>query len=387
MGNIFVLTSGGDPLNNQTFAPGSILINRYVIENYLAAGGMQEVYLCHDRTLNRKVVIKTPKQGVHDRRFKRGAEMGARVNHSNVAATFDYYEDENLTFMVEEYVFGRDLGQRLKDEFHFFDPALCAHVLHHIARALHEAHRVGICHRDLKPSNVMTSPDAGITFIKLTDFGIAKLAETELAVEIERFGRDNSTLTSSHTLLGAVPYMAPECWQDWKGAGQPMDIWALGCIGYHLLTGSPPFGSGASAIGAVLGAYHRGSVQIAPPIWFGQHSNSLQLEQGLWEIILSCLEVLPGNRPTALDILNKFDSLCYAVSPRRTGTISQFGVRYASGTVSKTGNISDSANNFSWFFHKSEFYGLASPQAGQKVSFSVYPGIPNPRCSPVLLIK
>jgi serine/threonine-protein kinase len=70
-------------------------------------------------------------------------------------------------------------------EFHYLDPHTCAHVIKNLAKALHEAHKVGICHRDLKPSNIMVSNDFNLSMVKLTDFGIAKLAESEIESEIE----------------------------------------------------------------------------------------------------------------------------------------------------------------------------------------------------------
>lgn len=369
------------------FSNETVLIDRYKIERFHLAGGMQEVYLCFDQALNRHVVVKTPKIGINDRRFKRGAEMGARVNHPNVAATFDYFEDDSLTFMVEEYIPGQDLGKRLETDFHYMDPSLAAHVIHHVARALHEAHRVGICHRDLKPSNIMTSIDASLNVIKLTDFGIAKLAESEIAVEMERFEKDSSTLTSSNTLLGAVPYLAPECWDDWKAAGQPMDIWALGCISYQLLTGQPPFGTGKQAIGNVIKAQQQGQVTLRKPDWFGKHANTALLEKDLWKIILSCLQIEPTSRPTAANLILTCNTLCYATKSRRIGIIDEFRVPYASGYKSNTGYIQDSETEDRWFFHGSDFFGVKRPEAGQRVSFSVYPGVPRWRSSPVLLLR
>jgi len=374
-------------LKELKFSNETVLIDRYKIERFHLAGGMQEVYLCFDQALNRHVVVKTPKAGIKDRRFKRGAEMGARINHPNVAATFDYFENNTLTFMVEEYIPGLDLGKRLETDFHFMDPSLAAHVIHHIARALHEAHRVGICHRDLKPSNIMTSADASLNIIKLTDFGIAKLAENEIAVEMELFEKDDSTLTSSNTLLGAVPYLAPECWDDWKAAGQPMDIWALGCISYQLLTGAPPFGTGKQAIGNVIKAQQKGQVTLSKPAWFGKHVNTATIENELWKIILSCLQVEPTSRPTAADLVSTCNSLCYATTPRRIGTINRFGVPYANGSQSNTGNIQDTETGDTWFFHGSEFFGVSLPEAGQRVSFSIYPGVPHWRSAPILLLR
>ncbi|MFC3653672.1 serine/threonine-protein kinase [Dyella humi] len=365
---------------------GHVLIGRYVIEQYLTSGGMQEVYLCKDRALSRQVVVKTPKGGVSDRRFQRGAEMGARISHHNVAATFDYFEDERRTYLVEEFIGGSDLGKRLAADFYFLDPSLAAHVIHNIARALYEAHRVGICHRDLKPGNVMTSQDPGMRLIKLTDFGIAKLAESELAVEMQRFEQDQSTLTTSNTLLGAVPYMAPECWADWKGAGQPMDIWALGCIAYQLVTGETPFGVGRGAIAQVVRAEQSGKVELTHPIAFGKHVATAALEKDLWSLITSCIQVDPKSRPTAEDVLRSCGSWCYSTADRHMGVVKSYAVPYPSGVKGKSGYIEDLNIQQRLFFHLSEFFG-GPPAVGQRVNFSLYPGYPYPRAAPVLRVR
>lgn len=373
-------------MSGQLLSKDTLLVDRYRVLNFLAAGGMQEVYLCHDTTLDRDVVVKTPKGGIKDRRFRRGAEMGARVNHSNVAATFDYFEDDKITFMVEEYLSGQDLGKRLVNEFHYMDPALAAHVTHHVARALLEAHRMGICHRDLKPGNIMTSADPSLSVIKLTDFGISKLAESEIAAEMELFDKDESTLTSSNTLLGAVPYMAPECWAEWRTAGQPMDIWALGCVTYQLLTGKPPFGTGRQAIANVL-KLEQGKTELVKPESFGKHTSTVGLEEDLWSIVVSCIQVDPTKRPSARDVVAACDRLCYPESPRLTGTVESFRVSYAGGGKGNFGYIVDDQTKNSCFFHLSEFFGAAPPAAGQRVNFALYPGVPWSRSSPVLLIK
>jgi len=373
-------------MSAHVFAAGSMLIDRYEVESFHLAGGMQEVYLAMDRTLDRRVVVKTPKAGIKDRRFRRGAEMGARVNHPCVAATFDYFEDDKLTFLVEEFVPGVDLGRRLESDFYYLDPSLAAHVLHHISRALKEAHREGICHRDLKPSNVMTSQDPGLSIVKLTDFGIAKLAESELEAELELFEKDESTLTSSNTLLGALPYMAPECWTRWREAGMPMDIWALGCVGYHMLAGVPPFGTGRPAIANVLRA-ERDGVKLTPPNWFNQHESSRPLEAALWKIICDCIQVDPAARPQADQVALACDQLCYASASRRSGQISEFGIRYTSGGKSNTGNIADADGVNFWFFHGSDYFGSQPPAVGLPVNFCVYPGVPKPRSSPILLVR
>lgn len=366
--------------------PGELLVDRYEIIKFHAAGGMQEVYYCFDHTLERYAALKTPKAGVKDRRFRRGAEMGARVNHPNIAATLDYFEDDSLTFLVEEFIPGLDLGQRLANEFFFLDPYLGAHVAHHIAKALREAHRAGICHRDLKPSNIMTSADPAMESIKLTDFGIAKLAEAEIAAEMELFAEDESTLLSSNTLLGAVPYMAPECWDDWKKAGMPMDVWAFGCVIYHLLAGVPPFGTGRMAIMNVA-KYQAGTYSLSKPSWFGKHPDTGELQSNIWDVLVKCLAVDPDERPTAEEVMRYFNSLTYATSIRRVGHISQYPLVYPGGGKATAGFIREDGDNESRFFHASNFYGAVTPTSGQKVCFSSYPGVPHPRSSPILLLR
>ena len=348
-------------MNGLMFSPGNVLVDRYVVREYLNSGGMQEVYVCEDLALDRFVAVKTPKGGVRDRRFRRGAEMGARISHHNVASTFDYYEDDHLTFMVEEFVDGLDLGKRLDREFYYLDPSLAAHVIHNITRALYEAHKVGICHRDLKPSNIMTSDDPGMQSIKLTDFGIAKMAESEIAVEMERFERDEATLTASNTLLGAVPYMAPECWVDWKNAGQAIDIWALGCIAYQLLSGVPPFGLGRIAIANVVRVEQAGKVDLVLPAAFGRNQSTKALEGDLWNMVLACIQPNPEVRPDAATLLSACGTWCYALGQRRRGVVGTYGVPYYGGGVSKSGNIIDNVSSESLFFHGSDFFGAMRP--------------------------
>lgn len=370
------------------FYGGQVIAARYRVDAFHLEGGMQEVYRCFDLTLDRAVALKTPKSGIVDKRFGRGAQMGARVNHPNVAATLDYVEEGANRCLVEEFIEGTDLGRRLAVEFVYLDPSLATWVLHNIAKGLQAAHRVGICHRDLKPSNIMTSAGGRIDTVKLTDFGIAKLAEQELEVEIEKFEQDENTLTSSSTLLGAVPYLAPECWSDWSGSGQPADIWALGAIGAHLLLGKPPFGRGKAAIMKMPQLQISGNVELKPPDWFGKHQETIQLEAELWKLILDCLQVNPGARPTSDQIVQRYEGLCYSASERHTGVIATYPWKYASGRTAKGGLIHVDTSGVSAFFHQSHFFGDGTtPKVGQRVNFAMTAGSPRPRCSPVLLLK
>lgn len=371
------------------FKAGQVIVGRYRVDAFHLQGGMQEVYRCFDLALERVVALKTPREGIVDKRFSRGAQMGARVVHPNVAATFDYVEDGANRCLVEEFIEGKDLGRRLSSDFVFLDPSLTAWVVHNIAKGLQAAHRVGICHRDLKPSNIMTSADGHMNIIKLTDFGIAKLAEKELEAEIEKFEQDENTLTltSSSTLLGAVPYLAPECWSDWSSAGQPADIWALGAIACHLLLGKPPFGGGKGAIMKMAQAKVAGKVEVSPPEWFGTHLETAQLEQELWAVVQSCLQIDPALRLKADEAVQRCEALCYSATLRKTGVITTYPHTYPNGQKATAGFIAVDGGG-SVFFHLSEFFGAGvKPQVGQRVNFGIAAGKPKERCSPVLLLQ
>lgn len=368
------------------FKAGDVIAGRYRVDDFHLEGGMQEVYRCSDLTLDRIVALKTPRDGIVDKRFSRGAQMGARVVHPNVAATLDYVEEDATRCLVEEFIDGKDLGRRLSSDFIFLDPSLSAWVVHNIAKGLQAAHSVGICHRDLKPSNIMTSADGHMDVIKLTDFGIAKLAEMEMEAEIEKFEQDENTLTSSSTLLGAVPYLAPECWSDWSNAGQPADIWALGSIACHLLLGKPPFGGGKGAIMKMAQAQLAGKVELKEPDWFGQHQETALLEQELWALVKSCLQIDPSLRPNADEFVKKCEALCYSAAPRKTGVVENYPITYPNGGVAKAGFIAIKGGG-SAFFHLSDFFGAGiKPKIGQLVNFGIAAGRPKERCSPVLLL-
>lgn len=366
---------------------GEVIAGRYRVDAFHLEGGMQEVYRCFDLALERVVALKTPREGVVDKRFSRGAQMGARVVHPNVAATLDYVEEGTNRCLVEEFIEGKDLGRQLAGDFVFLDPSLSAWVVHNIAKGLQAAHRVGICHRDLKPSNIMTSPDGHMDIIKLTDFGIAKLAEKELEAEIGKFEQDENTLTSSSTLLGAVPYLAPECWRDWSSAGQPADIWALGAIACHLLLGKPPFGGGKGAIMKMAKAQLVGKVELSPPEWFGKHLETAQLEQELWALVQGCLRIDPSLRLNADEAVQTCEALCYSATPRKTGVIETYPMTYSNGRKAKAGFIAVDGGG-SAFFHFTDFFSAGvKPQVGQRVNFGLAAGKPKERCSPVLLLQ
>lgn len=349
------------------------LIGRYQVKRYLSEGGMQEVYLAVDKVFNRPVALKTPKNSSAEKRFQRSAVVSARVNHSNIAKTLDYFEEEGAEYLVEEYIKGNNLSEMLANTYVLLDPHLAAHLFHHLAKGVAASHHAGVFHRDLKPSNIMVSKDPSLKTIKITDFGIAKLAEEEIIAGIE--GGDES-ITSSKTVVGALPYMAPEMVDRPREAGTAADIWALGAILYHALTGKPPFGTGLSAVTRIL----QEPVPAMPDTIEFRRPQFSHLNAQLWSLMSDCLDKDPDQRPTADDLVGYCSSLCYSVQPREFGTVKSFDEHYG-----KWGFIA-AAGGPDIFFHAGSVYGSV-PEAGVTVNFASYPGRPKPRAFPILPLQ
>lgn len=332
---------------------------------------MQEVYLADDLHLNREVAVKTPKNASADKRFERSAIVSARVNHPNVAKTLDYLDDGDSQYLIEEFIDGMDIKRGLLEPFYAIDPSLVAKIFHHLAKGLEASHRAGVVHRDLKPSNVMFVGGPEVHQLKITDFGIAKMAEEE--IDDALVGGDE-TMTASKTVMGAVPYMAPEIFQPRSKAGMASDIWAVGAMIYELLTGDPPFGRGFGVIQQYIQA-------VVPdrPIRFLGRTQFLPLANDLADIVLRCLSPNPLDRPSALELSSRCADLCYTVSERRYG---QCVLLHTSGAY---GAIRDDDGG-DVFFNKNSVYGRM-PSVGARVCFSRFPGNPNPRAHPVLLLN
>jgi len=347
-------------------------VDRYTVEEYLAEGGMQQVFRAHDGSFDRHVALKVPKNPSAERRFERSARVSAQVTHANVAKTLDYFEEGGKSYLVEELIHGKDLGRALDEDFHYFDPQLAAHFLHRLAKGVAAAHHAGVFHRDLKPSNIMVSDNANLTVVKITDFGIAKMADQELREAIE--GGDSS-ITGSQTAMGALPYMAPEMIETPKIAGRPADIWALGAMLYKLLSGDFPFGSGLRAVPTIVTA------KLPPkPTLLDRKAQFTAMGNELWQLIEACLNKAPDKRPSADDIVEYCSQLCYSDAERQYGLIESF--RPGSG---RWGYISDE-NDAQVFYHEDSYYG-GRPAEGQRVSFAAFPGSPCPRAFPVLPLR
>jgi serine/threonine-protein kinase len=202
---------------------------RYEVDRALGQGAMGSVYLARDTILDRVVAVKVLADHLaadedFRRRFVQEARLAARLCHPNVVQVFDAGDDEGRPFLVMEYVDGVTVADRLTGDRRFAGEELLA-LAAQLAAGLAQAHAEGIVHRDVKPHNVLLRRD-GVA--KLTDFGIARAVE-------ER------GLTQIGTVLGTVPYMAPEQAAG-RAVGPAADVYALGALIRAVAAGPLPAG-------------------------------------------------------------------------------------------------------------------------------------------------
>jgi eukaryotic-like serine/threonine-protein kinase len=352
------------PLN-----PKDVIADRYVIDHYMAEGGMQYVYLANDQLTGRSVALKTPKNNSATKRFRRSAIVAAKVNHPNIAKTLDYVRVGDARFLIEELIEGEDLAHALLRRTRFLDPYLAARVFHHLAKGVAAAHHVDVVHRDLKPSNVMVAGGYDMREVKITDFGIAKLAREELQEAAE--GGEN-TMTMSQTAVGAIPYMAPEAIETPREVTTSADIWSLGAMMFHMLTGETPFGTGLRAIRLITSGE-----MIAPPTFLFTNAQFATLARQVLDLSLSCMKRDPAERPRADELVSLCGELCYNHAPRLFGVIHRIDHNKYGFINSDQGDV---------FFHFESFYGPERPKVGDTVMYSSYAGGRSPRAYPLVKV-
>ncbi|MGO9314219.1 MAG: serine/threonine protein kinase [Syntrophobacteraceae bacterium] len=208
---------------------GTVFEGKYKILNSLGQGGFGAVFLAEDVQSNGKVVIKVPHleqlgdPAVYER-FRREVAIGKLLNHSDVPMALAISEGDP-PFLVLKYVEGEQLAQVLSEKGRFpVDQAV--KLVANLLDALQYCHDRGVYHRDIKPENLMLAPDG---HLKILDFGIALME-----------GAPRVTWRGFSGLMGTPEYMAPEQIKGERGAAKS-DIYAVGCLMYHLLSGSPPF--------------------------------------------------------------------------------------------------------------------------------------------------
>jgi len=233
--------------------PGMVVTNNIRLSRKLGDGGMGTVWIADHLGLGSQVVIKfmSPSLARDERwvaRFRREAELAARVRHPHVVQVFDHgVTATGLPFIVMELLEGHDLAQEIWDRGRLL-PGEVSTIVLQIAKALQRVHELGFVHRDVKPENIyLCDLGSGEIFIKLLDFGIAKTRRDEAG-----------SLTSTGMTMGTPYYMSPEVIVSAKNVDRKIDLWALAVVAFEALTGERPFvGETIAAVALKLHAEER----------------------------------------------------------------------------------------------------------------------------------
>ena len=221
---------GGEALEASV---GTLLGGRYRVQSTLGSGGMAVVYKAEDAILGRTVALKTLHRRYAEmpsfrRRFTQEARAMACLDHENVVKVYDISQDGEVPFIVAECVAGRDIGKVLAGHRGgTLNERFARRMAAQLLRALSYAHRRGVIHRDIKPSNILVTA-GGV--VKVADFGIARIVEEEDGPEVGKPGE----------IVGSARYMSPEQLIG-KEATPRSDVYSVGVLLYHCLTGKPPF--------------------------------------------------------------------------------------------------------------------------------------------------
>jgi serine/threonine-protein kinase len=272
-------------------------LGQYTLGEKLGEGGMGVVYRAHHALLRRPTAIKllpAEKAGEQSiRRFEREVQITAQLSHPNTVAVYDYGRTpEGIFYYAMEYLEGTTL-QKLVQDSGPQPPARVVHLLRQVAGALGEAHAAGLVHRDVKPANILLCERGGLRDVaKVVDFGLVR--------DLER--GDRATLTDVNAIAGTPLYLAPEAITRPDQVDARSDLYALGAVGYFLVTGAQVFG-GATLVEVC--SHHLHSRPVAPAERLGR-----PIPAPLERLLLDCLEKDPERRPQTAQEMDQRLAAC-----------------------------------------------------------------------------
>lgn len=277
-------------------------LGQYSLDNKIGAGGMGVVYRGHHALLRRPTAIKLldPERTNAETigRFEREVQLTSQLSHPNTISIYDFGRTpEGLFYYAMEYIEGIPLDQLVKN-YGAQPVGRVIYILRQLCGSLAEAHSIGLVHRDIKPANILLTQRGGLPdFVKLLDFGLVKALDVV----------GQAGITTSGSLMGTPLYMSPEAIQRPDDVDARSDLYAVGAVGYFLLTGTPPF-VGATMVDIFT---KQVSAQVEPPSQRLGKSVPQQFEN----VLLCCLAKAPEQRPTSAAALGQQLAECQADAP------------------------------------------------------------------------
>jgi serine/threonine protein kinase len=280
-------------------------LGQYLLEEKLGAGGMGEVWRARHRFLVRAAAIKLIRPELLDssrgdpelplRRFEREAMATAALRSPHTVQLYDFGQAEDGTlFYVMELLLGIDL-EKLVSRFGPVPAERAVHVLKQVCHSLEEAHQNGLTHRDIKPANIFVSgTGTELDFVKVLDFGLVRLRPEHAGDQIR--------LSADRPIGGTPAYTAPEIARGQPSYDHRIDLYAVGCVGYWLLTGKLVF-EGESMMNMLIDHAH-----TSPPPPGSRTDQPIPPE--LEQIIMDCLAKDPADRPASAGVLAERLAAC-----------------------------------------------------------------------------
>lgn len=272
-------------------------LGQYTLEEKIGEGGMGIVYKASHAMLRRPTAIKLlpPEKAGEESiaRFEREVQLTSRLTHPNTIAIYDYGRTpDGIFYYAMEYLQGITL-EALVNDHGPQRPGRVIYILRQTCGALAEAHRIGLIHRDIKPANVILCERGGAAdVVKVVDFGLVKELDRHEAV----------SLTSETTITGTPLYMSPEAITSPDKVDARSDLYAIGALGYYLVTGQNVF-EGGSVVEVC--SHHLRSSPVPPSARLGS-----PVPRDLEEVILECLEKDPAKRPKDATALASALAIC-----------------------------------------------------------------------------
>jgi eukaryotic-like serine/threonine-protein kinase len=271
-------------------------LGQYVLEEKIGGGGMGEVWRARHRLLIRPAAIKLIRPQMSGdpelllRRFEREARATAALKSPHTVQLYDFgATDDGRLYYVMELLDGMDLDTLVR-QYGPLPPERAVHILRQVCSSLQDAHVNGLVHRDIKPANVVVSR-AGTTFdfAKVLDFGLVKL-------DSARKAEDDVKLTTESSAGGTPAFMAPEMVLGLADTDHRVDLYALGCVAYWLLTGKLIF-EGKSAVEVMFHHAHTPARRLST-------RTELPIPVPLEDLVMECLEKDPSRRPASAEMVS-----------------------------------------------------------------------------------